>query len=283
MAIGRILSKRISLSRQVDGLSSDLSRLAFTWTIAHLDRDGRTYGDPGILKSFVFPRRTDITKEMMKVYIDEWTAAELIILYEVGGDLFIEFPEFRKNQPNLRYDREPESVIPPSSKGKRVAVIVAADCRKDGGNKPAEVKLIQVKGNLMSTSSGDDPEIRDEDVPESLKTILAVLKTEYAIGLHVSDLALLDQLKRKAYPSVICEQLRKVKRNSLEKNKQPPALPIHYIHSYMKDWKKTMTTDDIKRKQSDDSTAWTCGECGEKYRSTSTVCVKCGWTKEETT
>jgi hypothetical protein len=93
-----------------------------------------------------------------------------------------------------------------------------------------------------------DPEIPDDQVPESLQTILAVLKKEFAIGIHVSDLALLEQLKSKTYPSVICEQLRKLKMRCVVKNKNPPEAPIHYLHSFMKDWKKTMPREEMNKR-----------------------------------
>jgi hypothetical protein len=100
----------------------------------------------------------------------------------------------------------------------------------------------------LAPSVTSDPEIPDDQVPESLQTILAVLKKEFAIGLHISDLALLDQLKSKAYPSAICEQLRRLKMRCVVKNKNPPEAPIHYLHSFMKDWKKTMPREEMNKR-----------------------------------
>jgi hypothetical protein len=120
MARGRILSKKISLNRAVDNLSNDTSRLAFTWLIAHLDCRGRIHGDPLVLKSIVFPRRTDVTTDMMRDYITEWVKEKLVVWYEVNGDLWLQFPKFRENQPGLKDERETDSGFPSPEKGKVV-------------------------------------------------------------------------------------------------------------------------------------------------------------------
>ena len=113
MARGRMLNTTICADKLVNQLSNDTSRLGFTWLIAHLDREGRTYGDPAMVRSLVFPRRIDITVEQMEGYITEWAELGLIVRYEAEGDLYISFPKFDKNQPGLRKDREPVSTIPP--------------------------------------------------------------------------------------------------------------------------------------------------------------------------
>ena len=117
MAVGRLINRKIGLNRAVHNLSSDLSRLAFTWTIPYCDRDGRVHGDPSFLKKIIFPRRDDITTKQMEQFIIEWAKAKLIYWYECNGDKWIQFPKFRENQPNLRYNREAASCIPPPEKG----------------------------------------------------------------------------------------------------------------------------------------------------------------------
>jgi len=134
MAKGRFISKEISLDKRVNSLSDSTSMLGFTWLIPHLDCEGRTYGDPAIVKSLIFPRRPDITAEVVEDYIQEWAAAGLIILYEADDDIYIQFPNFDKHQVGLRKDREPASSIPE----------LTEDCRIIAGKHPAEVKLIKV-------------------------------------------------------------------------------------------------------------------------------------------
>lgn len=133
MARGRFLSKEICVDKKVNQLSSPWSMLAFTWLLPHADREGRTYGDPSIVKSLVFPRQDGIiTTEQMEGYIREWDLAHLINWYEVAGDKYIEFPNFEKHQIGLRKEKEPASTIPPNirqSDGKDTA-----ECNEIEGN-----------------------------------------------------------------------------------------------------------------------------------------------------
>jgi hypothetical protein len=117
MARGRIVNAKICMDKDVHALSCDTSRLAYTWTIPHLDREGRMYGDPALVKSMIFPRRIDVTIEQMQQYITDWVKNGLVIRYVVDGEPYLYFPGFEKNQPGLRKDREPESLIPSPEEG----------------------------------------------------------------------------------------------------------------------------------------------------------------------
>ena len=112
MARGRMLNTTICTDKAVHALSSDTCRLAFSWTIPHLDRDGRVRGDPVLLKALIFPRRDDVSTEDMAGYIQEWHDGGLCVLYEAEGEQFLWFPNFQKNQIGLRYNREPASILP---------------------------------------------------------------------------------------------------------------------------------------------------------------------------
>jgi len=112
MARGRFIAKEICIDKTVNDLNDPWSMLAFTWLVTHADCEGRTYGDPAIVKSLVFPRRTDITIEQIESFIQEWNVKGLIILYEADGDKFIQFPNFDKHQPGLNKTKETASHIP---------------------------------------------------------------------------------------------------------------------------------------------------------------------------
>src|SRR3990167_4093437 len=112
MARGRLITNEITRDKKINELSNDTSRLAFTWLITFADVEGRTYGDPALVRSMLFPRRTDITIEQMAGYLQEWHNARLIIWYETDGDWFVYFPHFAKHQPKLQKDREAPSNIP---------------------------------------------------------------------------------------------------------------------------------------------------------------------------
>jgi len=111
MARGRMLNKRISLNKIVNSLS-DRSQLIYTWTIAHLDKNGVIHGDPALLKSLVVPRRPDIDTTQVEVCIKEWADVGLVIWYEHEDELWLWFPTFKKNQIGLREDREADTGNP---------------------------------------------------------------------------------------------------------------------------------------------------------------------------
>lgn len=120
MAHGRMLNKSISLNKELADLNSDTSRLLFTWTISHLDVEGRIHGDPDVLKSLVVPRLKHITGEVVEECIKEWTEKGLVIWYEAGGDQWLQFPGFHDNQKGLKKDREAQSKIPAPEEGEKI-------------------------------------------------------------------------------------------------------------------------------------------------------------------
>lgn len=113
MSRGRFISKEICFDKKVNELSSSDSMLAFTWLIPHLDMNGCTYGEAAVVRSMVFPRRSDITIEMMESYIQEWSEKGLVVLYEYDGERFIWFPNFEKHQIGIDKRRETSSIPPP--------------------------------------------------------------------------------------------------------------------------------------------------------------------------
>lgn len=111
MARGRMLSKNISLDEKVDALSDDTARLLFTWLIAHLDVEGRMYGDARLFTSIVAPRRNYSLKKVEK-YLIEMESLGLILRYSVNGHTYLCAPHFEKHQVGLRKDKEAQSQIP---------------------------------------------------------------------------------------------------------------------------------------------------------------------------
>jgi len=157
MARGRMLNKKICRDLDVHNLSDDTCRLLFSWLIAHLDKEGRTYGDPTIVKSNVFPRRTDLSIETIENYIIELDYACLIFRYENNGDLYIWFPGFDENQVGLRKDREPDSEIPPPTNEQ-----LAEFYRRDDGNHPDNIRQTSglkegniIKKNIRESNNGN--------------------------------------------------------------------------------------------------------------------------------
>lgn len=154
-----MLNKRISLNKSVSEMS-DRAQLLYTWTIAHLDKNGVIHGEPAVLRSIVIPRRTDVTIENVSDCIAEWSAAELVIWYEYDGDKWIEFPKFADNQVGLRADREPDTGNPTfagclpedcrilaaenENKVRQTSANTATNDENKGRSKLREVKVNQV-------------------------------------------------------------------------------------------------------------------------------------------
>ena len=111
MSSGRFIANSICADKKVNQLSDDTSRLAFTWLITFADVDGRTPGDPAVVRSMLFPRRQDVTIEQMAGYIQEWAKAGMVYWYEADDDMWIEFPNFHKHQ-KIQRNREAQSKIP---------------------------------------------------------------------------------------------------------------------------------------------------------------------------
>ncbi|MCL4417499.1 MAG: hypothetical protein M1365_12545 [Actinobacteria bacterium] len=111
MPRGRILDKEaISQSKRLSELSSDTGRLVYTWLLVHLDREGRFSADPLIIKGNVFPRVRSMTVVKIEKSINEMAVLELIDLYNINGDKYLQFRKFKEFQTHL--DREAPSKIP---------------------------------------------------------------------------------------------------------------------------------------------------------------------------
>ena len=149
MARGRFVSQEITKDKKINNLSNDTSRLAFTWLLTMTDCEGRTYGDPAIVRSMVFPRRSDVTVEQMETYIQEWCDSGMVIWYESEGDMWISFPNFEKHQVGLRKDKEAPSVIPTQPENNNTNSVPDTDLgQSNSGQEPDENGLSLSKGKL---------------------------------------------------------------------------------------------------------------------------------------
>jgi hypothetical protein len=165
-----MVTNGICADKRVNDLSDDTSRLAFTWLITFADCEGRTHGDPTMVRSMLFPRRTDITTERMAGYIQEWADCGLVVWYEAHGDKWIAFPGFAKNQPGLRKDREPESAIPepptacPAQDAPVEAPAMPEDIRQESGNVPGDIRITSVSVPPVSRANGMEEKRREYGV-----------------------------------------------------------------------------------------------------------------------
>ena len=207
MARGRFISKEITLDKKVNSLSSAYSMLAFTWLLTHADGYGRTYGDPAVVRSMVFPRRPEVTVDDVDGYIREWSDAGLIIWYEVAGDMYIEFPNFSKHQVGLNITKEAKSNIPPNPAGAG--------------------KLPEIPGKLPE-NSGELPEDSGK-LPPEVNSKLSVIEGEEEVEVEVegdndSDIITFCEITQLPIPAVKSirdawlEQLSELKAKGVTEN-----------------------------------------------------------------
>ena len=111
MARGRIITNAIAHDKRINQLMDDTSRLAYTWLVTFADCEGRTPGDPAVVRSMLFPRREDITIAQMEGYIRQWHDLGLVIWYEAKDDMWIYFPAFF-NHNRVNKEHEAASKIP---------------------------------------------------------------------------------------------------------------------------------------------------------------------------
>jgi len=114
MARGRMLNRKISLNAKVAELGDRIGAggvLAYTWAIAHLDRDGRISGDVRRFRAQVCPMADYIENNDIMRMIDECNVLGLVELYETDDGLVVQFPKFAENQSGFRYDREQKTAL----------------------------------------------------------------------------------------------------------------------------------------------------------------------------
>jgi len=122
MADGRMLKRAVSHSRRLANLKNDSHRLIYTWIIPHLDVEGRFHADPLIIKGSVVPRLKHITEKIIHDALADMVNNDLIYLYQVDGEQYLELRKFEDHQTHLRKDRESPSKIPPMNEKNKVQI-----------------------------------------------------------------------------------------------------------------------------------------------------------------
>jgi len=119
MAQRRMLSKRISQSKKVNGLPVK-AQLIYTWIIPWLDDFGCYTGDSEDIKTEVFPKNRKITKKDIETALNLMARLGLIIWYRLESSGFQEkqdkliqqYQNFNSFQ-TFKSDRERKSDYPP--------------------------------------------------------------------------------------------------------------------------------------------------------------------------
>ena len=142
MAKGRMLSKTVSTSQKLANLPSDSARLLWTWLLPHLDREGRFYAEPSVVKGHAVPRLKNHTEITIAEDIQHLSDVGLIILYEVKGDRYLQYTQFDEHQIGLHKEREAPSPCPPPP----------VKVRRRSGKTPAKVPLNIKESNIKESN-----------------------------------------------------------------------------------------------------------------------------------
>jgi hypothetical protein len=148
MASGRMIRSQISISPQVNDLSLK-GALLFTWIIPHVDDFGRIHADPRRIKAKVVPMRDDISSKEIASLLNEMEDKNLIVLYSVENEIYLQLTKFEKHQSGLH--KRTESKLPPPE----------AASNKDSG------KFREIPGNSFPTRTGTEQEQELEQKKET--------------------------------------------------------------------------------------------------------------------
>ena len=239
MARGRFISKSIIADRGVHELSSDTCRLAFTWLITTADKEGRTVGEPSLLLALLFPRRIDVTPEMMGGYIQEWVSAGFVVVYEASdGDRYLQFINFAKHQVGLRKEREPQSDYESPD-----------DCRIIAGK-----MRVNVNDNENDNDNGNGNEKSEVSAAPNVFTVY-----ESEIGFITSHIAEMLKADIDDYSEAWVIDAIKV-------SSAANVRSMSYIEAILKRW-KAEGKDDGKKKQTRKSKVKTSGDLEKSWGS----------------
>jgi len=143
-----MLKKVVSTSRKLANLKSDSARLLYTWLLPHLDIEGRFSADPKIVKGYVVPR-LKMSLRKINEYLEEMVKNDLIIIYEMDGDKYLQLRKFKDFQ-TLRATRESKSIIPPPLSKSRITPGVSTE-----NSSTSKVKGSKVKGSKVVKEKND--------------------------------------------------------------------------------------------------------------------------------
>jgi len=117
MAEGRMLKRRITLSKKMAALKTDKARLLWFYMLPFTDVDGRIIADcEDVRDEIIRKQRTGYSLTKIEDCLQDLYRVGLIILYESDGARYLEYTRFWEEQSHNR-DRESKSTIPPPAQG----------------------------------------------------------------------------------------------------------------------------------------------------------------------
>lgn len=149
----------ISQSEQMADLPDEMCRIVATWTIPHLDREGRITGSARRLRVIAVPllgyTDGDVERaiEAMCAGVDP-----MAVRYtDASGQLVLWFPKFKEAQKGARFDREAPSRFgaPPPP--------VRTDSKECGSESPLTRAAARALTSIPFSSASPDPDARERE------------------------------------------------------------------------------------------------------------------------
>ena len=92
----RIVREGILTSRRVNRLTAE-EEVFYRRLLSAVDDFGRTFADPSLLRAALYPLRLDeVGEEAIEGYLRACAAADLLVLYTVDGERYLELLRFRQ-------------------------------------------------------------------------------------------------------------------------------------------------------------------------------------------
>ena len=230
------------------------ARLLFIGMISGADDEGRGLATDRCLKASVFPG-DDMTLEDIRGYRDELGATVNVRFYEVDGKEYYQLTKWNNHQ---KVDHAKVSTYP---------------IPEDAGTTPVPVPDAA-------------RQLTNELVNESININVCFEEFWKAYPRKVNKAGALKAWKarmkeKKLVVSDVMVAVANYTKSVSGKELQFVMHPTTFIGPSLR-WNDYLVTGSkyVPAAKVDDDLAWICGECGAKYRSTSTVCVKCGWRRE---
>ncbi len=177
MARGRMISCAIATDEDFNNMSVD-AQFLFMRAVPHLDRDGLVSGTLNSLWAKIAPLLPQYISRMGGI-VNEWVEHDFVVRYRDGKREVLFFKGFCKNQANMRYDREAESIFSPPPGYKRTERGLQIDDKSAGGNGAGGSDSDATKSNAGAmpeqcrSNAGvtpDEEKLREENLREGNTT-----------------------------------------------------------------------------------------------------------------
>ncbi|MGK5512267.1 DnaD domain-containing protein [Brevibacillus formosus] len=165
MAERRMISKSISVSERVNGLSDTFHMLLFTWMVPHADDFGRLFGSPMKIKALVVPMLDKTIKDVEEA-LSSLHREGLIQWYEIGGDQFIQIDKFDRHQTGLHKRTKSKFPEPPGNSG-NFPEIPFEEKRTEENRTEGKGREVEEKGSEKSPAATDEKIVLHDNDPFS--------------------------------------------------------------------------------------------------------------------